>query len=233
MRSYGQYCPLARTAEIFAERWTPIIIRNLLTGASTFGQLRDGAPGIPKALLADRLATLVRTGILQRRVNPSPRAVSYELTPAGRDLKPLCDAMGSWGMRWLEVEPHHVDPTYVLWATARLVDTDKLPASQVTVRIDLRDLPRQQYWMLLHRPQAEICSRYPGTPEDLVVHTDADALARWHLRQRTYPDLLRQHRISIDGPPALARLPHLAPAKPVRRPARSPRMTAGRPARRA
>ncbi len=86
MRSYGQYCPLARTAEIFAERWTPIIIRNLLTGANTFGQLRDGAPGIPKALLADRLTTLVRAGVLIRKANPQTRAVSYELTPAGREL---------------------------------------------------------------------------------------------------------------------------------------------------
>jgi DNA-binding HxlR family transcriptional regulator len=205
MRSYGQYCPLARTAEIFAERWTPIIIRNLLAGASTFGQLRAGAPGIPKALLAERLATLARTGILERRVDPSARSVTYELTQAGRELKPLCDAMGSWGMRWLEVEPHHLDPTYVLWATARLVDTDKLPSPQIIVRIDLRNLPGQHYWMLLRRPHAEICTRYPGTPEDLIVHTDAESLARLHLRQHTYADLLRQHRISIDGPPTLAR----------------------------
>jgi DNA-binding HxlR family transcriptional regulator len=205
MRSYGQYCPLARTAEIFAERWTPIIIRNLLAGASTFGQLRDGAPGIPKALLADRLGTLARAGILERRVDPPARTVTYQLTPAGRELKPLCDAMGSWGMRWLEVEPHHLDPTYVLWATARLVDTDKLPSAQITVRVDLHDRAGQQYWMLLHRPHAEVCTRYPGSPEDLVVHTDAEALARWHLRHHTYADLLRQRRITIDGPPALAR----------------------------
>lgn len=205
MRSYGQYCPLARTAEIFAERWTPIIIRNLLAGATTFGELRDGAPGIPKALLADRLTTLNRAGVLTRHANRATRAVTYQLTPAGRDLKPLCDALGAWGMQWLEVEPHHIDPAYVLWATARLVDTDRLPANQVTVRIDLQDLPQQRYWLLLHQPHAEVCSRYPGTTEDLVVHTDADALARWHLRQLTYRDLLRQHRISIDGPRTLAR----------------------------
>jgi DNA-binding HxlR family transcriptional regulator len=205
MRSYGQYCPLARTAEIFAERWTPIIIRNLLAGASTFGHLRDGAPGIPKALLADRLATLGRAGVLVRHVNPSTRAVTYVLTPAGRELRSVCDAMGAWGMQWLEVEPHHIDPGYVLWATARLVDTDKLPAGRVTVRIDLRDAPQQPYWMLLHRPQAEICTRYPGAPEDLVIHTDADALTRWHLRERSYRDLLRQARLTIDGSPALAR----------------------------
>ncbi len=108
-------------------------------------------------------------------------------------------------MRRREVEVQHTDPAYVRWATARLVDTDKLPTPQVTIRIDVRDLPQQQYWLLLHHPQAEVGSRYPGTPEDLVVHTDADALARWHLRKLTYRDLLRQDRISIDGPRTLAR----------------------------
>lgn len=205
MRSYGQYCPLARTAEIFAERWTPIIVRNLLSGATTFSQLREAAPGIPKALLADRLATLSRAGIIVRRADLATRAVTYELTPAGRELKPLCDAMGSWGIRWLELEPDDVDPAYVLWATARLMSTDSLPVERVTVRVDLSDRPQQPYWLLVRRPQAEVCTRYPGSPDDLVVHTDADALARWHLRELSYRDLLRSERIRIDGPRELVR----------------------------
>ncbi|MDQ3735312.1 MAG: helix-turn-helix transcriptional regulator [Actinomycetota bacterium] len=205
MRTYGQYCPVARTSEIFAERWTPIIVRNLLGGATSFGQLRAGAPGIPKALLADRLNTLARAGVLTRHVSTSTRAVTYELTPAGAELKSVCDAMGAWGMRWLEVEPRHIDPAYILWATARLVDIEKLPEHQVVVRFDLRDLPDERYWMLLRRPQSEICSRYPGIPEDLIVCADADALAQLHLRKHTYQHLVRQQRISIVGPPALAR----------------------------
>lgn len=204
MRTYGQYCPVARTAELFAERWTPIIIRNLLGGVTTFGQLQAGAPGIPKAVLTERLTTLGRAGILERRVGPG-RRVTYLLTQQGRDLKPLCDAMGAWGMRWLEVEPRHVDPAYVLWATARLVDVDALPPQQVIVRVDLRDATAGPYWLLLHRPMAEVCTRYPGTPEDLILQTDADALARWHLREWSYPQLVREHRIRIDGPRDLAR----------------------------
>jgi DNA-binding HxlR family transcriptional regulator len=205
MRSYGQYCPVARTAEIFAERWTPIIVRNLLSGVTTFGQLRDGAPGIPKALLAGHLAALARAGVVTRQLDPSTRSVTYSLTEAGRELKSLVDAMGVWGMRWVEVEPQHVDPAYVLWATARLVDVDRLPEKQVTVRFDLSDRPDQHYWLLLHRPHAEVCTRFPGTTEDLVVHADADALARLHLRERSYRESVRQGLISIDGPPALAR----------------------------
>jgi hypothetical protein len=113
--------------------------------------------------------------------------------------------MGAWGMRWLEVEPDHIDPAYILWAMARLVDTASLPMMQVTVRFDLDDVGAERYWLLLRRPQAEVCTRYPGTPEDLIVHTDSEALARLHLREVTFRRLLRQGRLSIDGPTALAR----------------------------
>jgi DNA-binding HxlR family transcriptional regulator len=208
VRPYGQYCPVARTAEIFAERWTPIIVRNLLTGSHTFGQLREGAPGIPKALLADRLTTLARAGIIERRVDRQTKAVTYQMTQAGLELKPLIDAMGFWGMRWLEVEPHHIDPAYVLWATARLVDTQLLPDHTITVRFDLEDSPNEHYWLLLHRPHAEICTHYPGHAEDLLVHCETDALARLHLRERTYTQLVRAGRIRVDGPPRLARALH-------------------------
>ena len=122
-------------------------------------------------------------------------------------MKPLCDAMGTWGMRWLEVEPQHTDPAYVLWTTARLVDTDKLPTRDPAGHDShRRTRPAAAAILAAAAPPAGRGRQpLPGTPEDLVVHTDADALARWHLRQLTYRDLLRQNRMSIDGPRTLAR----------------------------
>src|SRR5215475_591905 len=104
MRAYGQFCPVARTAELFAERWTPIIVRNLLNGCRTFSEIRQGAPGIPTALLSQRLDTLQRAGIIEREPARSGRGASYHLTDMGRELKAVCDAMGQWGARWLEIE---------------------------------------------------------------------------------------------------------------------------------
>ena len=141
MRTYGQFCPVARTSELLAERWTPIIIRNLLTGCRTFTDIRQGAPGIPPALLTKRLATLERHGIIERERGPSGRGWSYRLTEQGQDLKAVCDAMGQWGARWLEIEPRHMDPAYALWATTKLVDRGQLPDRTVVVRFELRDLP--------------------------------------------------------------------------------------------
>ncbi len=200
MRTYGQYCPIARTSELFAERWTPIIIRNLLSGCRTFGDLLDGAPGISKALLTQRLVLLEDEGILAKTPLPSGRGSHYDLTQKGRELKAVTDAMGAWGARWLELRPHHIDPAYVLWATCKLMDVERFPKKGLVARIDLKDQPKQRLWMLLKRPQAEICSAYPGRPEDLIVRTDSETLARWHLRHMTYEQAARSGLIKIEGP---------------------------------
>jgi DNA-binding HxlR family transcriptional regulator len=205
MKTYGQYCPIARTAEFFAERWTPIIIRNLGAGCRTFTEIREGAPGIPKALLAERLDLLVRYGVATARPQASGRGFRYELTDSGRELKRVCDAMGKWGARWLEVEPQHLDPTYALWATCRLVDLAKVPERGVIVRVEMGGEPDRRFWMLLRRPRAELCTAYPGREEDLVLTTDAHTLVEWNNRRVTFREAIRDGRCSIEGPSALAR----------------------------
>ena len=97
MREYGQYCPIARSSEVLAERSTPIIVRNLLNGCHTFSEIRQGAPGIPTALLSQRLETLEPAGVLIRQPAESGRGFRYELTPMGQELRVVFDAMGQWG----------------------------------------------------------------------------------------------------------------------------------------
>jgi DNA-binding HxlR family transcriptional regulator len=187
MRSYGQYCPVARTSELLAERWTPIIIRNLLSGCRTFGEL-----------LEDH-------GILTRQPSPSGRGGHYTLIDKGREPKAVTDAMGAWGARWLELEPQHIDAAYVLWATWKLVDPDKVPSRGLVARVELADRPTQRYWMLLRRSHAEVCSTYPGRAEDLIVRTDSETLAHWHLRHITYQEAARSGRMRIEGARVLSR----------------------------
>lgn len=200
VKTYGQYCPIARAAEILAERWTPIIVRNLLVGCHTFSDLYKGAPGIPKDTLTQRLDSLEQSGIIERKPSPTGRGFLYDLTARGQELKSVCDAMGNWGARWLEIRPEHIEPGYVLWATSRLVDKERLPNKRIIVRVDLRDQPRQKFWLLLQRPQPELCTNYPGIPEDLVVTTDSETLMNWHLRKFSYAQALRQKLIEVEGP---------------------------------
>jgi DNA-binding HxlR family transcriptional regulator len=203
MRTYGQFCPVARTSELLAERWTPIIIRNLLNGCRTFTEIRQGAPGIPTALLSNRLDSLERHGIIERERLPAGRGWSYRLTEQGQDLKAVCDAMGQWGARWLEIEPHHRDPAYVLWATTKLVDVGKLPDRTVVVRFELRDRPRDSYWLLLRKPAPELCTKGTGYVEDIIARTDAACLIDIHLKRTSYREALRRGRLCLEGPPQL------------------------------
>jgi DNA-binding HxlR family transcriptional regulator len=152
VRDYGQYCPIARSSELLAERWTLIIVRNLLNGCRTFTEIRQGAPGISTALLTQRLGSLERYGVVERTANKAGRGGTYRLTEMGQDLRAICDALGQWGATWLEIEPRHLDPAYVLWATTKLVDVDKIPRTTTVVRFALSDQPSQAYWLVLRRP---------------------------------------------------------------------------------
>ena len=206
MRDYGQFCPIARSSELLAERWTPIIVRNLLNGCRTFNEIRQGAPGISTALLAQRLDALERRGVLVRVSKPHGRGTMYELTEMGQALRPVCDALGQWGAQWLEIEPRHMDPAYILWATLKLVEVDRIPSGTTTVRFQLSDHPASDYWMLLRRPRPELCTRSSGYIEDLVCQTDGDTLVDLHLRRTTYTAALRSGRLTLQGPPSLVRM---------------------------
>ena len=197
VRSYNQYCPVARASEILGMRWTPIIVRNLLLGCETFGELREGAPGIPRTLLSQRLQLLERYGIVERAGR------RYVLTDTGRDLEPVVEALGTWGARWLEVAPEHLDAHLVLWSLCRLADLDSLPCPRLVIRFDLRDGPKRRFWVVLDPPDAEVCVRPPGFDEDLVVRTDSEWLAKWHMGHISLGQAMHEGLMSVDGPPDL------------------------------
>jgi DNA-binding HxlR family transcriptional regulator len=198
VRTYGQYCPVARATEILAMRWTPIIVRNLLMGCETFGELREGAPGISRTLLSSRLELLERYGIVERR--PGPR---YVLTEAGRELDPVVEALGTWGARWLEVAPEHFDAHTVLWSLCRLAEPDDLPARRLVIRFELSDGPKRRVWVVLCPPSSEVCVKPPGYDEDLVVRTTSEWLAKWHMGRISLGQAMHARMISVQGPSEL------------------------------
>jgi DNA-binding HxlR family transcriptional regulator len=144
MRTYGQYCPIARASEVLAERWTPIILRNMLLGSTAFTDIAAGAPGISRTLLTSRLRELARAGVVETAPNPAGRGSVYRLTAAGRDLAGVMAALGTWGERWMELAPEHLDPGVVLhaWVTYYLA-RERLPARRVVAQFDFPGLPRK------------------------------------------------------------------------------------------
>lgn len=207
MKSYGQYCPIARASEVFAERWTPLIVRNVFLGCDTLSAIEAGAPGIPRSLLRQRLSLLERIGVLARRPKEHGRGSRYLLTDAGRELWDVCDALGRWGTRWLEAAPWHLDPYIVLWSYTQGVRPERVPAGHVTVQLDFIDQPlrNRHYWLVLDRGDIELCVSDPGFTPDLVVSADTEAFVRWYMGQLSWSEVLRAGRVSVEGPRGLAR----------------------------
>jgi DNA-binding HxlR family transcriptional regulator len=223
MKRYNQYCPIVRASEIVAERWMPVVMRNILLGCRTFTQIERGAPGIPKSLLTQRLKQLERFGIISRIANPAGRGWIYEPTQAGKEFWDVCEALGTWGGRWLEVAPEHLDPYVALWSMCNALDTERLPSSRTVVRLDFTNLKRNnRFWLLLENGSGEVCVKHPGFDEDLVVVADAEWFVKWHMGWIPWSRAVRAGRITISGPPALRRafptwnrLSHFAHVKPV------------------
>ena len=199
MQTYGDFCPLSRAAEIYATRWTPLIVRNLLYGCRTFTEIRDGLPGISRSVLTQRLRMLEHHGIIER-----DGQLAYRLTPAGQELEEISDVLGRWGERYLDMAPQHYDAGPVLWNFCKHVAPDELPDDRLVFVFDVKD--DRRYWLLLHPPAPEICFKPPGYDEDLVLSTTSEWLTKWHIGRLSLGDALSAGVMQIQAPLHLERM---------------------------
>jgi DNA-binding HxlR family transcriptional regulator len=212
MKGYGQFCPVAKAAEIVAERWTPLVLRELLCGSRRFADLHRGVPLMSRALLAQRLRQLEDAGIIQSTPKTRGRGHEYALTPAGQELRQVIDDLGGWGQRWARAQlgREDLDPGLLMWDIHRRVDVDRLPDRRVVVRFEFRGVPRTSrcpttWWLMLQRPEVDLCLKDPGFEVDLVVHADVAALTRVWMGDVRLADVMRQGLIRLDGLPIFAR----------------------------
>lgn len=210
MRSYGQYCPIARASETLGQRWSVIILRNIVVlGCRTFNEIADCAPGLSRGLLSTRLRELERAGVIDIRRKPDGAGSIYEPTEAGRELADVMRALQRWGSKWAELTPEQAHPGVVLWMWATFyLDRERLPRHRVLVRFDYPTLsgPGSRNWLLVERGDAEICEKYPGGDEHLiVVINDPVVFARWHMGELRWADALRSGGIELSGPRNLVR----------------------------
>lgn len=202
MRSYREYCPIARASEIVAERWTPLVIRNLLCGCRTFSDIARGVPAMSRSLLIKRLKELQRAGIVRKTAEGT-----YELTDAGADLAGVIEGLRAWGDRWLELTTEHTDPGFVLWSWARYyVAADQLPPRRVLVEFEFPDEPptNRRYWLLAEHGAAELCYSHPGGEADVFVTAASVAFTRWHLGELPWRRAIADGSIQVVGPQRLA-----------------------------
>jgi DNA-binding HxlR family transcriptional regulator len=205
MTKYHQYCPVARASEIFADRWTPLIVRELLAGSLQFNRIERGLPGISRSLLAARLRHLEDAGVVERR--RAGQSIAYHLTEAGRDLQRVVDRLGAWGVRWAfgEPKPEELDPVLLLWKVHQRIRRDLLPPARVVVEFDFTGHNHRRLWLILEPREVSVCLKPPGFDSDLIVHADLKFFYRVWLGYIDYNAALRSRGIVVEGAPALAR----------------------------
>lgn len=221
MRSYGQFCPVAKTAEVFCPRWTALILRNITWGAHRYSEIRRGVPMMSQTLLSQRLRDLESEGIILRR--KSGRSVSYFLTEAGRELAPLIEAMGVWGQRWgrRELVEGEIDLDLLLWGIERGARADAFGRRGV-VRIEFIDQPHNKlvWWFLNEDDRCQLCTDDPGGETDLFLAATLVDLIRIYRGDISLESALGDGRVEAIGKAtACAALPvwlNLSPLAAVR-----------------
>jgi len=160
---YRQFCPVAKAMEVLDERWTMLIMRELLSGSSRFNELRRGLPTMSPTLLSKRMQQLVRAGLVDRIAENG--AVVYRPTQAGEELRPIVEAIGAWGVRWVgELGDADLDPKLLMWDLHRNVDPALLPSERRVIAFTFPDVPSKarRWWLVLSPDDVDVCDFDPG-----------------------------------------------------------------------
>ncbi|MET3592959.1 MULTISPECIES: helix-turn-helix domain-containing protein [Mesorhizobium] len=175
---YKQFCPLSMAAELLCTRWTMVLLRELVAGSTRFNDLRRGVPKMSPTLLSQRLKELEVAGIVERVELKSEKGVfEYRLTEAGKDLRPVVEAMGFWGQKWVEarLSLKNLDPSLLMWDMRRNLNPSPLPDGRTVIQFLYHDLPasKRSWWLIVEKyGDVDLCWYDPGFEVDLYVSTD-------------------------------------------------------------
>jgi DNA-binding HxlR family transcriptional regulator len=206
MTTYSQFCPVAKAAEVFGDRWTPILVRELCFGTRSFGELLDATPLISRTVLAQRLKQLHQSGVVHIEAKTKGKGHLYRLTPAGEDFRSIIEMMSLWGQRWGQgsIGPNDLDPQMLVWSMRRQIDRAEIPAQGFVVRLDFRGVPKSnrnpRYWWLVLRPEdIEICLKAPVRNVDVIIAADLMTFTKVWLGYVGLADALERGKISLHG----------------------------------
>lgn len=208
---YGQYCPITRAVEVLGERWTMLIVRDLLCGATRFNELSRGNPRLSRTLLSKRLRQLERAGIVDHIDD------DYLLTEAGEALRPVVMGLGEWGARYQFGDPREseLDPELLMWWVHTRLDLSGFPDRRLVLEFRFRGMP-DRFWIMRDSQGPSVCLHDPGFGIDATIESDLPAMYEVWLGRRDLPAAIRSGEIEIGGNPAIARrLPNALMLSPI------------------
>ncbi len=209
-RSYGSFCPVAQASEVVAQRWVPLILREIMVGYHRFNEIRHALPLISPSVLSRRLKSLEDDGVIRRRTDS--HGVTYHLTEAGEELRPIVDSLGHWARKWVtrDYRSYELDPSVLMWSLRRHVVPENFPPGRSVVHVRLEGAPRQRrYWWIVVQNRDEedvdICLTDPGFPVTLTVTGKLRTLVDVVMGDARLSDALRQRLLVLEGERDLAR----------------------------
>ena len=224
MRGYNQYCPIAQAAEVLTERWTLLVLRELLFRGHRFNDIRRGVPLMSQSLLAKRLRDLEAANLIERRVLVNG-ITEYHVTQAGMALKPLILQVGEWGKQWLRrpATRDQLDASVLMWDIRGGVDPGSCPAGRTVVQIEFTDLPdaKKYWWLVNENDEADLCLKDPGFEVALYLVTDLRTLTEVWMGDVSLTRAMTDGRLAVHGRTEMRRCLrswlHLSPFAGIRR----------------
>lgn len=207
MTSYGQFCPVAKAMEVLDERWTLLVIRELLAGSTHFNELRRGNPRMSPALLSKRLRTLERVGVVTRTGDAAGRT-SYRLTQCGQELRPIVESLGAWGVRWIgELGTEDLDPHLLMWDIRRTVPVGTWPPGRTVLEFSFDDIAPHaaRWWLCVSDAEADVCDYDPGFEIAATVSTSLRTMIEIWRGDRRWTTAMQKGQVVLTGPPQVTR----------------------------
>ena len=206
--SYGQFCPVSKAVEIIGDKWTLLILRELLMGTTRFNDFQRALSRISPTILNKRLKMLEDKGVLIRKRQSGMKGHEYRLTAMGRELEPIVDRLAVWGMRWArgQMTDDELDVELLMWDVHRRIDRSRLPDGETVLCFSFPDIEHYRtWWIVLDESQADLCTEDPGKDVDLYVTSSLRTLVEVWEGDRDLREELRKERINAVGPSHLIR----------------------------
>ena len=209
MTRYGQYCPIAKALELLAERWTLLIVRELLMGSRRFNDLRRGVPLMSPSMMSQRLKALAAGGIIVREQDFTGHSHEYRLTDAGQELRTLVMQLGTWGQRWSRsrMTVDDLDASFLMWDIRRNLHVDKLPRDRVIIRFEFPDAGKgmKQWWLIVDEGEVDLCLGDPGHEVDVDISTSLRTMTQVWMGDMSLAQARAKGLLRISGPARLIR----------------------------
>ena len=202
MKGYSQFCPVAKGAEVFNERWTPLIIREMMCGSKRFNDFKRGNPMMSPSLLSQRLKFLEEAGVVEKRAGKGESA-EYFLTKSGEDLGEIVVRLGLWGIKWAQsrLTRDDYDPMLLMWDIRRRIDISEFPQRKIVISFMFQDMPsnKRAFWMIADHGEVDLCMKNPGFDVDLSFVTTSKVMADIWMGYSTMKKEIRNKRLTLSG----------------------------------